>query len=354
MQQTWTPFAKPAWVSSSLPLRWRSSWRRCLSARQAIALHLHVAARDATPSLFGNECVAQRLPGVRMREKTLRACRNADLLTIELELGEESACTLNRISTSALARYRQEKALLDQRLYVSPGAKNPTTPLAGAQTGEVPEPRLRSAKRFRRRGLRDPDRLWKKKAKLFWTRRLVIAGGMTGEVKTLVDVLKMLRDNVDEEGFTEPARNPGARQRARSPQKGIVAAIYGTKLELAVASELMGENGYFTEDGIDEINQWLITNLPLLSHPNAHFGGWIDPDTNTMEINISLVFGEWEDAYVFGVENDQISTYDLATGVLTPTGGANEQAKEDKLAQRAEKAQRRSNERGGSRPRAIL
>ena len=291
-----------------------------------------------------------------MREKTLRACRNADLLTIELELSEESACTLNRISTSELARYRQKKALLDQRLHVSPETKNPTTPMAGAQAGTqagaAPEPRLRSAKRFRRRGLRDPDRLWKKKAKLFWTRRLVIAGGMTGEVMNLEYLVKAIPK--DGGGFTLPARIPGKGQVATSPDKGIAVAIYGTKLELNSARGEINLDGDMRQEGQDAMENWLEDNHKLLSHPNAHIGGWTDPVTKTTEINISLLFDEWEDAYMFGVKNDQISTYDLAAGKITPTGGANEQAKEAKLTKRAEKAQRRSNERGGSRSRAIL
>ena len=186
--------------------------------------------------------------------------------------------------------------------------------------------------------------MWKKKAKLFWTRNHVIAGGMTGEVMNLEDLVKAMPKGGG--GFTLPARIPGKGQVATSPDKGIAVTIYGTKLVLRVASGGVKKNGAPTKGGQDAMENWLKANHKLLSHPNAHVGNWTDPVTKTTEINISLLFDEWEDAYVFGVKNDQISTYDIATGKITPTGGANEQAKEAKLTKRAGKAERRRNEKG--------
>ena len=162
------------------------------------------------------------------------------------------------------------------------------------------------------------------------------------------DLLAQFGSGENAVGFTIPARKPAPGEKSSIPDECVAAAIYGTKLELTTAKGQLDEGGDLIEDGFVEMEKWLRNNHELLTLPNAYIGGWKDPQNGIYELNVSLVFENLVDGYKFGVRNDQKFIYDFDSGELINTGGANEQAKEERLAKSKAKAAR--NRKGHQSP----
>ena len=276
------------------------------------------------------------LAPVPMKTKTLWACRAAEQLIAATEMSDTAACERANVPLSAFSKYKQA---MERRALRAPVSESQAT---GDQPNGGEEERKRSARRFRRRGLRNPDRDAFKRRTINKFGKVSVPSGATGEVVKIKDVLLIVDDEENTYGFTVPARLRRAGENPPDIEHCVAGAIYGTKLTLTAKAGEVAAGAGLTLDGFIEMEKWLEKNHRLLSHPNAFLGGWKDPDNGIYELNVSLVFESVADGYKFGVMNDQDSIYDSTTGKLIKTGGANEQAKEEKLAKANTKAERKA------------
>lgn len=69
----------------------------------------------------------------------------------------------------------------------------------------------------------------------------------------------------------------------------------------------------------ERVGAALTTQVP--QGARACVGGWHNPEDSKIEVNVTAVFADFDAAYLFAVENDQIAMMDLDSFEVIATGG---------------------------------
>ena len=85
-----------------------------------------------------------------------------------------------------------------------------------------------------------------------------------------------------------------------SPQKGYMVALPGR--------ELIVKPDWFNTTTIDE---FIRSNINALENEECYVGSWLDTDTNTISLNISINVVDLHQALQIGEENHQLAIYDV-------------------------------------------
>jgi len=74
----------------------------------------------------------------------------------------------------------------------------------------------------------------------------------------------------------------------------------------------------------EDIDAWIKEHAAELAKPNRCIGGWHDPQTGDLWLDVSMTFSSMKRAKTIAVANNQIAVYDLKTGKSVDTGGTGE------------------------------
>jgi hypothetical protein len=125
-----------------------------------------------------------------------------------------------------------------------------------------------------------------------------------GNVKTLqhpISTHKLRKRTLAKGGFSY---NPLSLE---VPKKGHMVSIYPKRSKVIKAGDLKAS----------DIRGYLEANRELLKRPGHYAGGWFDPETGLVWLDVSVVAGDANTAKQLCVENDQEGWYNLETGQTT-------------------------------------
>lgn len=97
------------------------------------------------------------------------------------------------------------------------------------------------------------------------------------------------------------------------PEAGYCVALSGTDLRLN-----RDDNPTEIAERIDE---WQEALAWLFGTHNAWLGMWHNDETNTIELNVTVVTDYWSVAQQLGKDNNQFSVYDIEEGECVDMGG---------------------------------
>lgn len=60
-----------------------------------------------------------------------------------------------------------------------------------------------------------------------------------------------------------------------------------------------------------DLATYVIDHAPTLSQPGRRFGGWHDPDTGLVHLDVSLVVESLDEALALARDNNQLAVFDL-------------------------------------------
>lgn len=63
---------------------------------------------------------------------------------------------------------------------------------------------------------------------------------------------------------------------------------------------------------------YVIDHAPTLSQPGRRFGGWHNPDTGLVHLDVSLVVESLDEALALARDNNQLAVFDFATLASIP------------------------------------
>lgn len=101
------------------------------------------------------------------------------------------------------------------------------------------------------------------------------------------------------------------------PKRGYMVALPGHS-EILHAGDLHGPNGPSI------INGYVTAHAGALAAPGAHIGGWHDPDTNQVYLDVSHNISGRAIAIQAGRDRNQKAIYDVKRGKDIRTGGSGE------------------------------
>lgn len=67
-----------------------------------------------------------------------------------------------------------------------------------------------------------------------------------------------------------------------------------------------------TAPGSGELAKYVIDHAPILSQRGRRFGGWHDPDTGLVHLDVSVVVESLNEALELARANDQLAVFDFA------------------------------------------
>lgn len=118
----------------------------------------------------------------------------------------------------------------------------------------------------------------------------------TGLPAQLVDRLR-----APDGGFTYDAKT------AQEPTRGYVVSPYPER------SKPIHDVEHLTADALaDQVTDYVIANFDLLSQSDHSLGGWHDPETGTVFLDVVQVKDTEAEATAIGLAKDQIAIYDIA------------------------------------------
>ena len=68
-----------------------------------------------------------------------------------------------------------------------------------------------------------------------------------------------------------------------------------------------------------------MANKALLARPNAHLGGWREKSTGKYQLDISLVFEDFGEGFIFAVGENQKAAFWLDEKAEIWTGGSDDE-----------------------------
>ncbi len=120
-----------------------------------------------------------------------------------------------------------------------------------------------------------------------------------------------------------PARAPAAREQeltgrlsqpdggfsyspkaGEEPKTGYAVSVHPDRSVVKAAAEITPE----------DIAQFIVKNMDVLNTPEAHIGGWHDPETGMVHLDISIVTPDRVQAEALGKEHGQLAYFDFQEG----------------------------------------
>ena len=94
---------------------------------------------------------------------------------------------------------------------------------------------------------------------------------------------------------------------AQEPTRGYVVSPYPER------SKPIHDIGALSADALaDQVTDYVIANVDLLSQADHSLGGWHDPEAGTVFLDVVQVKDTEAEATAIGLAKDQIAIYDIA------------------------------------------
>lgn len=93
-----------------------------------------------------------------------------------------------------------------------------------------------------------------------------------------------------------------------APTAGFMVSIYPDRSKALTVDEVTREGGY------QHLMQYLADNQDLFAQPGNHFGGWHDPATHAVWLDVSIHTASRSEAEALARQHRQIAYFDLAAG----------------------------------------
>lgn len=121
-----------------------------------------------------------------------------------------------------------------------------------------------------------------------------------------------IRDLLHEPGSGFSIKVPGE----NAPTSGFMVSHKEPSL-------IINPETFFNDDAkaIDKVLDFIRANKGMLDEKDNFLGGWHDPDSGQIFIDISANVQDKAEAIALGKQNDQISIYDVVAGDTISTGG---------------------------------
>lgn len=114
------------------------------------------------------------------------------------------------------------------------------------------------------------------------------------------------------------------------PDRGYMVSIDAEEFTLPIGLQRPSGVGFGPESRnlnklLDERNkafaEWMAKNEGILSRDDAFIGGWIDPETKSLQLEISRRVDDLDEATVLGKDFDQKAMFDVERGEVIDLGG---------------------------------
>jgi len=112
------------------------------------------------------------------------------------------------------------------------------------------------------------------------------------------------------------------------PKKGFMVSIDAEQIELDIPSMRgvgFGEGGAQLNKNrqavVKQLGEWMQRNQKILSREDTYLGGWIDPETGKLQMEISRNVPDYKTAEQLAYDFDQKAIFDVDGGEVIDTGG---------------------------------